>query len=444
MPRRIYPFDKYLSHILGYTNKPSEQDLKLPYISDMPALDIGKIGIEKFLNEKLIGSPGKREIEVNAFGKEIREISKELSKNGNSVKISIDLRVQKFVHKYLNKHKAGSIVVLDINTGEIISMVSIPDYNPNLIINKPNKVYWSNILNNKNSPLINRSIQGLYAPGSTFKMIVALAGLQKGVINTEDNVICKGKIDLYDRPYHCWKTKGHGKINLLRSIKESCDVYFYELSKKIGIKDIAKMANEFGLGQVSNLGFENEKKGIVPSKKWKKDNLNQTWYVGDTLNSAIGQGYALSTPLQLAVMTARIASNGKKIEPSLLKKNSENEFKKINVKTNYINIIQKGMFKVVNEVKGTAFKSKSNVFKFSGKTGTSQLKKITLEERESEDFRTKEQDWENRDHSLFVGYMPSNKPKYAISVVIEHGGSGSSIAAPIAKNIFNYLHEIKI
>ena len=444
VPQRIYKYNRYLSHILGYTNKPSEQDLNLPYISNMPSLDIGKIGIEKIFNEKLIGHSGKREIEVNANGREIREISKKLSVKGSSVKISIDLRVQRFVHKNLDKHIAGSVVVLDINTGEIISMVSIPDYNPNLIIKKPNSVYWSEILNNSYAPLINRSIQGLYAPGSTFKMIVALAGLRKGVISTKDSVFCEGKIDFGNRPYHCWKTNGHGKTNLLMAIKESCDVYFYERSKKIGIDDIAKMAKEFGLGQVSDLGFENEKKGIIPSKKWKKETIKESWYAGETLNSAIGQGYTLSTPLQLAVMTARIASNGKKIQPSIFKKNSANEFENINVKNNHIDLIKKGMFKVVNEQKGTAFKSRSNLITFSGKTGTSQVKKITLEERESEDFRKKELSWKNKDHALFVGYMPSNKPKYAISVVIEHGGSGASIAAPIAKNIFNYLHNIKI
>ena len=342
----------------------------------------------------------------------------------------------------MDKHIAGSVVVLDINTGEIISMVSIPDYNPNLIIKKPNSVYWSEILNNSHAPLINRSIQGLYAPGSTFKMIVALAGLQKGVISTKDSVFCEGKIDFGNRPYHCWKTNGHGKTNLLRAIKESCDVYFYELSKKIGIDDIAKMAKEFGLGQVSDLGFENEKKGIIPSKKWKKETIKESWYAGETLNSAIGQGYTLSTPLQLAVMTARIASNGKKIQPSIFKKDLANEFENINVKNNHIDLIKKGMFKVVNEQKGTAFKSRSNLITFSGKTGTSQVKKITLEERESEDFRKKELSWKNKDHALFVGYMPSKNPKYAISVVIEHGGSGASVAAPIAREIFDFIHKL--
>ena len=442
IPQRIYPYHRYLSHILGFTNQPSEEDLNLPFIYNMPLLEIGKSGIEKLSNNKIIGHPGKREIEVNAIGRVIREISKEKSIKGENVIISIDLKVQKFVHEQLNQHKAGSVVVLDINTGEIISMVSIPDYNPNLIIKKPNKIYWGKIIGDPLSPLLNRSLQGLYAPGSTFKMIVALAGLSKGVISTEDNEFCKGKIELGERLYHCWKTKGHGKISLNRAIKESCDVYFYQLSKKIGIDYIAKIAKEFGLGQISNIGLEIEKQGIIPTKKWKKRTLKQNWYVGDTLNAAVGQGYVLSNPLQLAVMTARIASDGKKIEPSIFKQNKAKEFKKINLNKKYINIIKKAMFSVVNESMGTAYKSRSEFLKFSGKTGTSQVKKITIEEREREDFKTIEREWKNTDHALFVGYMPSKAPKYALSIIIEHGGSGASKAAPIAKNIFNYLNQI--
>ena len=442
--QRIYPYDIYFSHILGYTNKPSEEDLQLPFISNMRTLDIGKSGIEKLFNENLIGISGKREIEVNAFGREIREISRNRSKKGEVIQISIDLNIQKFVYDELSKHKAGSVVIIDTTNGEIISMVSFPGYNPNLIIKKPNKKYWDAILQNPNSPLINRSIQGLYAPGSTFKMIVALAGLQKGVINAKDTVTCEGKIEFGDRIFHCWKTRGHGKIQIVRAIKESCDVFFYELSKKIGIDEIARVAKEFGLGEISNLGFETEKKGIIPTKKWKKEKLKESWYLGETLNAAIGQGYVLSTPLQLAVMTARLASNGKRIEPTIVKKDSVQDFKKINIENKHLKLIKKCMFKVVNENKGTAFKSKSNDYKFSGKTGTSQVRKITLEERESDDFRKKQLEWKNKDHALFVGYMPSENPKYAISVIVEHGGSGASIAAPIAKNIFDYLYKDKI
>ena len=323
-------------------------------------------------------------------------------------------------------------------------MVSFPSFDPNLVITKPNFDYWQSLINNTLSPLTNRSIQGLYAPGSTFKMIVALAGLKHKVINFDQTVFCEGKIEFGDRFYHCWKTKGHGKINIENAIKESCDVFFYELSKKIGIDKIANIAKDFGLGKKYEFGFENEKQGIVPSIKWKKENFKENWYAGETLNAGIGQGYALSTPLQLAVMTARIASNGKKIEPTIFKRKEKKEFEQIKIKSNHIKLINRAMLKVVNENKGTASRYKSNDYLFSGKTGTSQVKKITILERESEEFRKKEIEWKNKDHALFVGYMPSKNPKYAISVVIEHGGSGSSTAAPIAKNIFDYMHNIKI
>ena len=442
--QRIYPDNDYFSHILGYISQPSEKDLNLPYISKMPRLDIGKTGLEKFLNEKLIGKAGKKEVEVNAFGKVIREISSIPSKEGQKISISIDSRLQKFLYNELKIHKAGSIVVLDINTGEIISMVSNPSYNPNLIIQKPNIDYWESITKNSLSPLTNRSVQGLYSPGSTFKMIVALAALKYNLINHNDHFTCKGKIEFGDRLYHCWKTKGHGRINLENAIVQSCDVYFYELSKKIGIEKIAELAEEFGLGKKYNIGFDNEKEGIVPSKKWKKENLQENWYAGETLNTAIGQGYALSTPLQLAVMTARIASNGKKVEPTLFKNFLKKEFTQMKDIPKHLDIIKKAMFRVVNDQTGTASKNKSNKFLFSGKTGTSQVKKITVSERESDDFRKKEVEWKNKDHALFVGYMPSDKPKYAISVIIEHGGSGASTAAPIAKNVFNYIYDLKI
>jgi len=441
--QRIYPYKKYFSHILGYVSQPTQKDLILPYISKMPRLDIGKTSLEKFFNQNLIGNHGSKEIEVNSLGKTIREISIKPSKKGKKIKITIDERLQRFTVNELDNHKAGSIVVIKINTGEILSMASAPSFDPNSIIKKPNTEYWNSLINNNLSPLTNRSIQGLYSPGSTFKMIVALTALSENIINTESNNFCEGKINYGDSVFHCWKTKGHGLMNIETALKESCDVFFYELAKKIGINKIAVMAHKFGLGQLYNIGFDTEKKGIVPSKKWKKETLKKKWYGGETLNAAIGQGYILVNPMQLAIMTARIASKGKKIEPTILS-NKIKEFEEIKNISKYLKIIDKALFKVVNEYKGTAFRSKSDEYLFSGKTGTSQVKRISLLERESDDFRKKEIEWKNKDHALFVGYMPSDKPKYAISVVIEHGGSGAATAAPIAKKTFDYLHKIKI
>ena len=442
--QRIYPEKENFSHLLGYVNKPSAKDLNLPYISQMPLLNIGQQGLEKIFNEQLLGKPGNKEIEVNASGRIIREISKKSSTKGIDVVLSLDSDLQKYVNFKLKDHKAGSIVVMDAENGEILSMASSPKFDSNLIIKKPNQNYWESLLSNPLSPLTDRSVQGLYAPGSTFKMIVAIAALKHNLINSKSHFFCESKINYGDRLFHCWKTNGHGKMNVFSAIKESCDVFFYDLSIKVGIDKIAEVAKDFGLGEIYKANIGNQKKGIVPSKKWKKETLKESWYGGETLIAAIGQGYVLSSPLQLAVMTSRIASGGKKITPSILKNNKIKNFQLMDKYKKEIKIIQKAMFKVVNETKGTANKSKAKNFNFSGKTGTSQVKKITLAERESEDFRKIDIEWKNRDHALFVGYMPSDKPKYAISVIIEHGGSGASTAAPIAKDIFNFIFKNKI
>ncbi|MDB4861193.1 penicillin-binding protein 2 [Alphaproteobacteria bacterium] len=440
---RIYPYKDNLSHLLGYISKPNQQELALPFISKMPNLDIGKEGLEKSFNPLLVGKAGQREIEVNSNGRIIREISKVDSIKGEEVSLSIDLRIQQYAINLLKSHRAGSINVINIKTGEILCMASIPTYDPNKIIQKPNTEYWESILANTLSPLTNRSIQGLYSPGSTFKMIVAIAALKHGVINTDTTHSCTGKIGFGNRLYHCWKTNGHGKMNVTDAIKQSCDVFFYEISKKLGIDKIAEVAKDFGLGKSYDISMPNQNTGIVPNKKWKKEKKGESWYAGETLICAIGQGFVLTNPFQLAVMTSIIASNGKMIEPTIIKRNLMN-FKSNDKYFKEIKIIKKAMFKVVNENKGTAFKSRNQDIKFAGKTGTSQVRRISLSERESEDFREKEQEWKNRDHALFVGYMPYDDPKYSISVIIEHGGSGASTAAPIAKQIFNYINKLEV
>ena len=441
---RIYNSENIFSHLLGYINKPNEKELSLPFITNMPNLDIGKEGIEKSFNEILVGKSGQREIEVNSSGRIIREISRLDSQQGKNIKLTLDLRLQEYALNLLNSHRAGSIVVMNVKNGHVLCMASTPSYNPNKIIKKPNKDYWNSILENKLSPLTFRSIQGLYSPGSTFKMVVAIAALYHGVINESTSHFCGGKVSLGDRLYHCWKTNGHGTMNVEKAITESCDVFFYEISKQVGIDRISKVAKEFGLGQVYNIPLSNQKKGIIPSKKWKKENLDESWYPGETLISAIGQGFVLTNPLQLANMTSIIASDGKVIAPKLINDGKIDNFKRLEKYKSAINVVKKSMFKVVNENKGTAFKSKSEEVNFSGKTGTSQVTRITVAERESDDFRKKEVEWNKRDHALFVGYMPYDEPKYSISVVIEHGGSGASTAAPIAKQVFEFINKNKI
>ena len=441
---RVYEYGNIFSHLLGYINKPNEDELSLPFITNMPDLDIGKEGLEKSFNPILVGKSGQREIEVNSSGRIIREISRKDSVQGKNIQLTVDLRLQEYALNLLNSYRAGSIVVMNVQNGHILCMASTPSYNPNNIVKKPNKDYWDSILQNKLSPLTFRSIQGLYAPGSTFKMIVAIAGLYYGIIDTNTNHFCEGKVSLGDRLYHCWKNNGHGSVNVDQAIKESCDVFFYEISKKIGIDKIASVAKEFGLGQNFDIPLSNQKSGIIPSKKWKKENLGKSWYPGETLISAIGQGFVLTNPLQLVNMTSIIASEGEIVAPKIINDGILNKKKDLNKYKEAIKIIKKSMFKVVNEERGTAFKSRSKETVFSGKTGTSQVRRITVAERESEDFRKREIEWNKRDHALFVGYMPHDKPKYSISVVIEHGGSGASTAAPIAKQVFQFINKINI
>jgi len=439
--QRIYPEKEIFSHLLGYVNKPSKSDLDSQYLARMPFLNIGQQGLEKMFNDTLLGKPGNKEVEVNSSGRILREISKISSIKGENINLTLDVLLQKYTSDQLLNHKAGSIVVMDINSGDILSMSSSPSFDSNLILKKPNEIYWNDLLNNKLSPLTDRSVQGLYSPGSTFKMLVAIAALKFGLINPKSIFTCGGKIKFGDRLFHCWKNNGHGKMNIYSAIQQSCDVFFYELAIKVGIDKIARVAKDFGLGEIYPVKIANQKSGIIPSKKWKKEKLKENWYGGETLIAAIGQGYVLTTPLQLAVMTSRIASDGKQVLPSILKNDNPKNFKLMKEYSSQIKIIKEAMYQVVNKKKGTANKSKAKDFVFSGKTGTSQVKKITLKERESDDFRNVEIEWKNRDHALFVGFMPKKKPKYAIAVVIEHGGSGAATAAPIARDVFQFMYD---
>ena len=339
--------------------------------------------------------------------------------------------------------KTGSIVVLDVHTGATMVQASSPSFDPNNFTNGISENEWKELSEDERAPLRNKAIAGEYAPGSTFKMIVALAALEAGIINKNTSFFCSGSLTLGDGKFHCWKKHGHGLTNLKKGIAQSCDVYFYELSRRVGIDRIAIMAKRFGLGQNLDLDIPGSRPGLIPNKAWKKAAIGKSWVRGETLLAAIGQGFVLTNPFQLAVMTSIIASNGKMVEPTIIKGNPVS-FKTNEKYSKEIKIIKKAMFQVVNENKGTAFKSRLEDIKFAGKTGTSQVRRISLSERESDDFREKEQEWKNRDHALFVGYMPYDDPKYSISVIIEHGGSGASTAAPIAKQIFNYINELEV
>ena len=404
---------------------------------------IGKVGIEKGLDKYLRGQVGLGKFEVNASGKIIRKLAEEPSSSGKDIHLTIDSNLQKFSMLRIKEYSA-SAVVIDLSNGGIICMASNPSYDPNKFVEGISQEDWDILLQSKNQPLANKAISGNYPPGSTFKMIVAIAALEDNLINPEDLFECNGFYELEQRKFHCWKYSGHGSTDLLKGIEESCDVYFYNLAERIGIERIAKTARKFGIGITPNLPLSGISKGLLPSKSWKKNTKNQSWFTGDTLNSGIGQGYLLSTPIQIAIMTARIAT-GLEIKPSLLKAIDGkpvkyDKHKLLDIKKSTLDIIRQAMFGVVNNKTGTAFNSRliNETKIFAGKTGTSQIRQISEQERNKGIIKNQDLPRNQRDHALFTGYAPFTNPKFSVSIVVEHGGGGGKVAAPIARDILLY------
>jgi len=439
--RRFYPFSDITSNILGYVASVSEKESALSNnaLLKHPDFKIGKIGVEKTYENSLRGDAGIAHVEVDAYGFAIRNTSLPSSKemhSGEDMQLSIDVELQEYTYN-LVKDKRASVVLLDIKTGEVLSMVSSPNFNPNLFLSGMNTEEWGSLVNNLGKPLTNKAISSQYPPGSTFKIMVALAALENGY-NPNKKLFCSGKVRLGRRWFHCWRKEGHGSVNLVEAIERSCNGYFYQMSRDVGIYNIVKAAKDFGLGAKTTDEFYNEKPGNLPSKKWKKKVFNVPWVLGDTYNSAIGQGFIETTTMQLAVMTARLASKGKKIIPTLHKLDTQPIFEELSYDKKNIDLIQRGMFNVVNKKTGTAYwqKLRSKKFQMAGKTGTSQV--VAIDHK----LKTKKEiEFEKRNHGLFIGFAPFDDPKYAISVVVEHGGSGSGSAAPIARRLLNKIHR---
>ena len=445
--KRFYTKKELLAHLLGYVGVISRKDLKR-ISTDDPILQIqdfkiGKVGIEKGLDMYLRGQVGLSKFEVNASGKIIRKLAEEPSSSGKDIHLTIDSNLQKFSMLRIKEYSA-SAVVIDLSNGGIICMVSNPSYDPNKFVEGISQEDWDILLQSKNQPLANKAISGNYPPGSTFKMIVAIAALEDNLINPEDLFECNGFYELEQRKFHCWKYSGHASTDLLKGIEESCDVYFYNLAERIGIERIAKTARKFGIGITPNLPLSGISKGLLPSKSWKKNTKNQSWFTGDTLNSGIGQGYLLSTPIQIAIMTARIAT-GLEIKPSLIKAIDGkpvkyDKHKLLDIKKSTLDIIRQAMFGVVNNKTGTAFNSRliNETKIFAGKTGTSQIRQISEQERNKGIIKNQDLPRNQRDHALFTGYAPFTNPKFSVSIVVEHGGGGGKVAAPIARDILIY------
>ena len=430
--KRYYPH-KNLSQIIGYMGKSSDDKYLYPK---------GVFHLEKTYDELLQGKPGKIFNEVNSRGKVIREISIEEPIKGNSLELTINLKLQNYAQSVLPLSNKGSIVVLNRFDGSILSMNSNPTYDAQVFEDRDNETINS-LLNDPEKPLLNRAFTGFYPPGSVFKPIPALLGLKKNMINEKTEVFCSGSTSLADRNYYCWKKGGHGKVNLKKAIKESCDCYFYELAKKINIDDLSELATNLGLNNTYKIGLSNAQKGLIPNKKWKKSNLDQGWYQGETLITSIGQGYNLTSPLQLASLYSALLNGGRFPSPKLIK-NEPSKYLGEELNSNHQKAILSALKAAVQEPSGTAYKlnlDNPNFVKIGGKTGTSQVVRIKEEDREDDLYKTKEIEDRFKDHSVFVGYAPIDEPKYIASVIIENGGSGSAVAAPIAHKVLNFAYQ---
>ena len=436
---RSYPLKETNAHLIGYVSLMNDKDLEENPdnpLADLPGYRIGRTGLENSFEESLKGTPGVRKREVNAYGRSVRVLEETPALKGESLNLTIDTRLQEIALKALGK-ESGSAIVMDVNTGEILAMVSSPSYDTNIFTMPVPVKVWRSLIDNEKRPLQNKALTGTYSPGSIFKLVVALAALENKVIHPHKKFYCGGKITIGNHDFHCWKHGGHGMLDLEDALMHSCDVYFYEIAQQIGAEKIIEMAKRLGLGAPVEIGIKGEREGLLPTNEWKKKRFNDSWRTGDTVNLSIGQGFLTTTPMQLAFMTAQIANGGKKIKPHLIQGMGLNELKSLGLKQSNLNLIKRGMNKVVNYEKGTAYRSRINVNgeKMAGKTASTQVRRISKKERAKGIIKQEDLPWKYRDHGIFAAFAPVQNPRFAIVVMIEHGGGGSSSAAPVAAKI---------
>jgi penicillin-binding protein 2 len=441
---RHYPHGPETAHVVGYVGRVTREELERTDDQDpvlqIPEFQIGKRGLERGLERRLRGQAGTRRIEVNALGRVIRELDRIEGQPGPDLHLTLDLALQKHATERLRGESAAA-VLMDVRSGDVLALASTPSFEPNLFVRGISASEYGKLLENQYRPLHNKWASGMYPPGSTFKMVVALAALEAGVVSPDETVFCNGGYELGNRRFHCWRRGGHGHVALRASIEQSCDVYYYEVAKRVGIERVAEMARRLGLGIDSDLAMPEMKAGLIPDKDWKLRNRKEAWLVGDTLNAGIGQGFVLSTPLQLAVMTARIAT-GRAVSPRLILARDGApvpgaEAPDLGLAPAHLALVRRAMLDVMHGRRGTARNSRIDdaANRMAGKTGTSQVRNITKAERLQGVFRNEDLPWHRRDHALFVGYAPYETPRYAVSVVVEHGGGGSAAAAPVARDI---------
>ncbi len=442
---REYHFGPELAHVVGYVGGVDRWEADDERLLQMRDFEIGKDGVERSYDRRLRGTPGVRRVEVNAGGRIIRELDRTPPGNGENIFLSVDLELQRFALERLGGETAAT-VVMDVRTGEVLVMASTPSFDSSQFVGGISHAHWRALLAHPGKPLLNRAVEGQYPPGSTFKMVVALAALESGVISTKERIRCTGRYHLGNASYGCWKRSGHGKVNMHDGIQRSCDYYFYEVARRVGIDRIAKMARKLGMGGLEDLDYSDAKPGIIPSVGWKLATLGEPWYPGETLIAGIGQGYVLATPMQLCVYAARIANGGRAVQPRLVRAIGDEptypeEWPDLGIAPESLAFVRDAMDSVVNRG-GTAARSRIDVngMTMAGKTGTSQVASLAVA-RASSQRNGGEVERRYRDHALFVAFAPVEEPRYAISVVVEHGGGGSRAAAPVAKDIMTRVLE---
>ncbi|WP_298725984.1 penicillin-binding protein 2 [uncultured Ferrovibrio sp.] len=444
---RDYPFGPDFAHVVGYVGAVSEGDQGDDPLLELPGFRIGKSGVEKVYDERLRGRAGHSQMEVNAYGRAIRELTRYDGQPGDDVVLTIDAELQRMAMQRFGE-ESGAAVVMDVHTGDILALVSNPGFDPNWFNVGITQAQWRQLNSDKFKPLINKAVQGTYPPGSTFKMAVAIAALEAGAVDASTRVFCPGHMEFGNTRFHCWKKGGHGAMNVVSALEESCDIFFYEAARRIGVDKIAEVAKKLGLGAVTGLDVTGERRGLIPTREWKRAALNQPWHPGENLITGIGQGYVLATPLQLAVMAARIANGGYAVEPRIVRPSAtfgpepdqrlaKDRWPSLGIKREYLELAQEGMIRVTSPPRGTAQRARITLAEYAmaGKTGSAQVRRISRLERETRVRKNEEKPWEERDHALFVAYAPIHAPRYACAVIVEHGGGGSTAAAPIARDI---------
>lgn len=443
---RKYPYGGLGVHVLGYVAAVSEADLTGDPLLELPGFRIGKSGVERQYDESLRGSAGNSQVEVNAVGRVIRELRREEGEPGHDVVLTIDMGLQHYAQQRLAGELSASTAVLDVQNGEVLALASTPTFDPTSFNRGLSVAEWQKLINDELHPLTNKAIAGQYAPGSTFKMMVALAALESG-LKADHSVYCPGHMSLGTSRFHCWKPGGHGTLDMLRGIQHSCDVYFYDIARRVGIDAIAAMARRFGLGATTGLDLPGEKAGLIPDRNWKLGAMGEAWQPGETLVAGIGQGFITTTPLQLALMTARLSNGGRAIVPHIRREqvfaygmqqpHPPAEPPPIGVDEAHLAVVREGMNLVSNDPRGTAYRSRIDLagMELAGKTGTAQVRRITAAERAAGVIKNEDLPWNRRDHALFVAFAPVAAPRYACAVVVQHGGGGAKVAAPIARDI---------